>query len=56
MLNYLKFILKKKSLKKAGLACVQLAKAYGLSVIGTAGTATGLNLVGKLILKKLYKI
>ena len=28
-----------------GMACVQMARAYGLTVIGTAGTDTGLELI-----------
>ena len=30
---------------QTGIACVQLAKAFGLKVIGTAGTKEGLELV-----------
>jgi NADPH:quinone reductase len=32
-------------LSQVGIAAVQLAKAHGMNVIGTAGTDAGLNLV-----------
>ena len=45
--NYLFFKFKKKIIGQVGIATLQFAKAYGMTVIGTAGTPEGIEVVKK---------